>query len=488
MGKRGLRLITLAAIPVLVLSACSSTASSSESPAASVAASAGVSAAASVSTGTPGTVRWFVGLGAGSDPAQLDAEKAFVNSYNKSNKDGITIKLDIENNKTATDTLKVQLASGNGPDIIGPVGVKGRNGFEGLFLDLTQEIAKNNYDTKVFPDALVKFFNQGGDGQVGLPYDIYPGYIWYNKDSFAKAGLPNLPTKVGEQYQGKTWDWNELGTIAAQLTLDSAGKKSTDAGFDKTKIVKYGIDFQWCDGRRTASLFGGGNFVDTDGKTAVIPAAWSDAFNWYYDAMWKYHYAPTATAENSTLLGQGSPMGTGNVAMNASWAWSISSLYDAKASTSKVKSWDMGVVPSWKGSTSSPLDADTFTIAKASKNPDAAFKAMVAIEADASLMQDYGGTPALASTRATTLATEDATLAPIFSGIKVTWSVLDEMVKYPATPSHEANMPAFIQSGNDYTAFYTKLQSKEGLDVNAELTSLQKTLQADFTASVPITN
>jgi multiple sugar transport system substrate-binding protein len=487
MGKRGLRLITLAAIPVLVLSACS-TATTSTAPVAST----GASTAPVATTAPSNTVRWFVGLGAGSDPGQIDAEKAFVNSYNKSNKDGITIKLDIENNKTATDTLKVQMASGNAPDIIGPVGVKGRNGFEGLFLDLTQEIAKNNYDTKVFPDALVKFFNQGGDGQVGLPYDIYPGYIWYNKDAFAKAGLPNLPTKVNEQYQGKTWDWNELGTIAAQLTLDKNGKKSTDAGFDAKNIVKYGIDFQWCDGRRVASLFGGGNFVDTDGKTAVIPAVWSEAFNWYYDAMWKYHYAPTGAAEGSTLLGQGSPMGTGNVAMNASWAWSISSLYSTdattKAVTSKVKLWDMAVIPSWKGNTSSPLDADTFTISKATKNPDAAFKAMVAIEADASLMQDYGGTPALASTRATTLQTEDATLAPIFPGIKVTWSVLDEMVKYPATPSHEANMPAFIQSSNDYSAFYTKLQSKEGLDVNAELTKLQATLQADFTASVPIGN
>jgi multiple sugar transport system substrate-binding protein len=203
MGKRTLRLITLAAIPVLVLSACST---SSASTAPSVApASAGP--AASVAAPVSGTVKWFVGLGSGTQPNQIDAQKAFVASYNKSNKDGITIKLDIEPNASATDILKTQIAAGNAPDIIGPVGVKGRNGFEGLFLDLTQEIAKNNYDLKAFPDTLVKFFAQGGDGQVGLPYVIYPGYIWYNKDAFAKAGLPNLPAKVGEQYQGKTWDW-----------------------------------------------------------------------------------------------------------------------------------------------------------------------------------------------------------------------------------------------------------------------------------------
>jgi multiple sugar transport system substrate-binding protein len=481
MGKRGLRLITLAAIPVLAISACTGGGSTS-----SVAAPTGGQSVPAVTTAPPGTIRWFVGLGSGTQPNQIDDQKAFVASYNKSNKDGITVKLEIVPNLNAIDVLKTEIAAGNAPDIIGPVGVKGRNGFEGLFLDLTPEITKNNYNLKDFPDALVKFFQQGGDGQVGLPYVLYPGYIWYNKDAFAKAGLPNLPTKVGDQYQGKTWDWDALGTIAAQMTLDSAGKKSTDAGFDATKIVKYGMDFQWADGRRIVSLFGGGSFVDTDGKTAVIPTVWAEAFNWYYNAIWKGHFVPNGAAEASTLLAQGNSQSSGNVAMNAAWGWSIGSIWDSKAGTAKMKSWDMGVVPSYKGNTTSPLDADTFTIAKATKNPDAAFKAMVAIMADSKLKQDYGGLPAKAADAAAYTSAMDATLAPVFPGIKVTWSVLTEMMAHPASPSHEANMPAFTQAGNDYTAFLTKLQSKAGLDVNAELVKLQSTLQADFKAVQPL--
>ena len=50
---RGLRLVTLAAIPVLVLSACTSAATTapSQAPVAN------------------GAIRWFVGLGSGTQPA-----------------------------------------------------------------------------------------------------------------------------------------------------------------------------------------------------------------------------------------------------------------------------------------------------------------------------------------------------------------------------------------------------------------------------------
>jgi len=91
-----------------------------------------------------------------------------------------------------------------------------RNGFDGLFLDLTGEISKQNYNLDASRSPWSSPSNQGTDGQVALPYLIYPGYIFYNKDLFAKAGLPNLPTKVGEKYMGKTWDWDNLSSIATK--------------------------------------------------------------------------------------------------------------------------------------------------------------------------------------------------------------------------------------------------------------------------------
>jgi multiple sugar transport system substrate-binding protein len=456
---------------VLVLSACSG---STSSPSATTAASEEPVPQGNVA------VRWFVGLGSGSQAAQIGPEQAFVKNYNATNKDKITLKLEIVPNANAYDVLKTEIAAGNAPDIIGPVGVKGRNGFEGLFLDLAPQIAANSYDLSSFDQSLVDFFKQGGNGQVGLPYLIYPGYIWYNKDLFTKAGIGALPTKVGDKFDGQDWTWATLRDLAQKLTLDKNGKKSTDAGFDAANISQYGFSFQWLnETRRPASCFGGGSFVADDGKTAQIPAVWKDAMTWYYNAIWTDHISPAGAAINSTYLGSGNLQSSGHIAMNAAWGWSIGSIAGDKAS-SKVKNWDIAVMPSYNGTTTSPMDADTFTITKASKNPTQAFKAMVAIMADASLQKMYGGMPASKAAQAAYFTAFDADLAKIFDNNPVTWSVLQEMAKYPAVPSHEANMPNFTKADADVQALWTKFQTTKGLNVETELATLKDTLQTDF--------
>lgn len=286
MRRSGLRLITLAAIPVLVLSACNSTVPSPSPTQVPATANPAASASASPSAATEAvTICWFVGLDLGTQSAQIEAEKAFVANYNSTNKDGVTIKLEMVPTVAAADVLKNEMAAGNAPDIVGPVGVGGLNGFEGLFLDLTSAIKNANIDLTAYDPALVKFLQLGDQGQIGMPYMIFPGYIWYDKDIFTKANLPNLPTKVGDQYQGQTWDWNELGKIAAQLTVDKSGKKATDTGFDPKSIVRYGLDFQWNDLRRMGSCFGPGSFLGA-GDQAQVPAAWADAAGWYYSGIW----------------------------------------------------------------------------------------------------------------------------------------------------------------------------------------------------------
>jgi multiple sugar transport system substrate-binding protein len=476
----------LAVIAALSFSACGSS-STSPAPSSSSSPSVGGSQSPVSGGGSPTVIRWFVGVGPGTATAQVSAEKAFVASYNSVNKDGITIKLEVEPSTVAADVLKTEMASGDSPDIVGPLATADRAGLDGLFLNLNGEIARNNYDLQAFPDTLVKFL-QSGDGQIGLPYLVDPAYIWYDKDAFDKAGLPPLPSRVGDLYQGVAWDWTELGKVAAQLTLDKNNKKSTDSGFDKANIVKYGFDCQGCDPRQLGSLFGGGSFVDTDGKTAVIPPAWSDAFNWYYNAIWTGHYAPSATAESTALLLQGSSMASGNVAMNVAWASSIPTLWDASSKTAKMKSWDIGVMPSWKGNTTSPLDAESFSITKASQNPDAAFKALLAIMADTTLANAYGGFPARSADQTGYINTANSTLATIFPGIDVSWDVMNEMIDHPALPSPETALPGLVQSSGDAAAFLTKLQTTSGLDVNAELGKLKTTLQADFAAAQPIVN
>jgi spermidine/putrescine-binding protein len=142
----------------------------------------------------------------------------------------------------------------------------------------------------------------------------------------------------------------------------------------------------------------------------------------------------------------------------------------------------MGVLPSNNGVTTTPVDADTFVINKYSKNPDAAYKAMLAIMADPTLMAVYGGTPLEPSLQAAFFKTSQAGVEVQFPNNPVTWSVLTEMVKYAASPTHQDPMPAYVKGTTDDQAFYTTLQSKSGLNLDAEIAKFKATLQADFNA------
>jgi multiple sugar transport system substrate-binding protein len=484
MGKRGLRLITLAAVPVLVLSACGG---SSATQTATTTASGGATPITTPAASAPANktkVVWFIGLGAGSQPNQLQAETDFVNNYNDNNKDNIFIAPSIIPNTNATDTLKTQIAAGKGPDIVGPVGIQGRAGFPGVFLDLTAEVASNKTDLTIYGDKLVNAFKMGSDGLIGLPYVIYPGFIFYNKDLFASQSLPALPTTVGAQYQGKDWTWDALGTLAKQLTIDTTGKKSTDAGFNAAKTKQYGFDTQWInDLRRFATPFGAGNYVATDGKTAQIPDTFAQAWKWYYDAMWTSHFAPNNAERSAADMGSGTTVATGRVAMELAWTWAISSFGSVDASgksTSKFKAWDIAALPSNGGVTTDPVDVDTFTIMKASKNPDAAYKAMLAMEADPGLAVAYGAMPAIASQQAAYFTSAQAGVTAQFPGNTVTWTVLTDALKYAASPTHQDPFPNYVKGTTDDQAFYTKLQSTGGLNMDTEIAAFKATLQKDF--------
>ena len=487
MGRRGLRLISLAAVPVLVLSACGG------STATQTTGATGSTSSTSTATGTPAAsvsvkpgntkVVWFIGLGTGSQPNQLQVETDFINNYNDTNKDHITIVPSIIPNANAIDVLKTQMAAGKGPDIVGPVGIEGRAGFPGVFLDISAEITKQGTDVSVYGDKLLNSMKMGG-ALIGLPYALYSPFIFYNKDLFAAQALPGLPVKVGDKFNGEDWTWDTLAKYAKQLTVDQNGKKSTDPAFNAAKTKQYGFDMQWvADVRRFATTFGAGAYVAADGKTAQFPAAWGTAIKWYHDAMWVTKFAPNNAERIAADMASGTTMGTGRVAMELAWGWAISSIgsVDAKGtSTSKFAKWDMGVVPTNAGVTTAPVDSDTFSILKSSKVPDQAYKAMIAMEADSSLTVTYGAMPALPSLQAAYFTAQAASATAQFPGNTVTWSVLTEMLKYAANPTHQDPMPNYTKALNLDKSFYTALQSSGSFNVDAEIAKLVTAIQAAF--------
>jgi multiple sugar transport system substrate-binding protein len=266
------RSLVLASVIALIAAACGTSTPSAAPSAAAPSASANVAITPEpVATGEGGLtadgkvlIRWFVGLGTGAQPDQIADEQAVVAEFNES-QDKITLSLEIYQNTTAYDILSTQIAAGTPPDIIGPVGFRGFYGYGDQLLDLQPFIEKNNYDVSGIDPKILAAYKEGFGGQVGIPFAIYPSFIYYNKALFEEAGVPEPPHKIGEQYDGKDWTWETLGELAKKLTVDKAGNDGTSASFDKDDTAQWGYYMQWTDPRGWGTQFGPGNLVADDG-------------------------------------------------------------------------------------------------------------------------------------------------------------------------------------------------------------------------------
>src|SRR6186997_580927 len=135
-------LMVAAGMVAIVAAACGGSAPATTAPASEAAApTAAPSAAPSLVAITPApitagpgpnggkVVRWFIGIGSGGKPEQIAAEQAFAVAFNEAHKDEVYLSVEIYDNSVAAQQLQVQIAAGNPPDIIGPIGVEGLNIF-----------------------------------------------------------------------------------------------------------------------------------------------------------------------------------------------------------------------------------------------------------------------------------------------------------------------------------------------------------------------
>jgi multiple sugar transport system substrate-binding protein len=403
-------------------------------------------------------IRWSTGLGATSE----EVEKQVVREFNKTHPN---IKLTLERADSAT--LAEQIKSGDGPDITGPVGWKGSNAFYGEWFDLTPLIVDTNYDMSVFDPNLVTFF-QTEEGQVGLPFIVYPSAVFYQKAMFDRAGLGYPPGKYGELYKMPDgteveWSWETLGEVARLLTEDVNGVSATEAGFDSTQIGRYGYAAQYEDPSHIGTFWGAAQVYD-DQNNAAIPDQWKAAWNWYYDGMWgKQPFIPTGPVIDETM--GGNPFNSGRVAMVVTPLWYTCCLDGAG------NGWELGVLPSYNGDVHGRIDADTFRILKDVEHPREAFEVLVYLTTSAKLANAYGGMPAIT-------ADQDAFLAKKkqeFPWVK-NWDVVLEGLKYPDIPSAEGYMPNFNEAWSRLFDFGYVMSHNDTMNLNTEIQNLENDL------------
>jgi multiple sugar transport system substrate-binding protein len=422
-------------------------------------------------------VRWYVGLGTGDDPAQIAVEQAIVNKFNATHKN-IVLKLEVVNYNVAFNTLHQEIASGNAPDIVGPIGIDGTAAFAGQFLDLTPYIAKAGFDLSIYEPEQVAMLKEPNGKLTGLPLGVYPSFIYYNKTLFQRAGLPYPPHTFGSSYDGRPWTMAELTHLALLLTLDRNGNNATSPHFDPAHVVQWGFELQdTADARAQGTLFAPGSFVSKDGA-AQIPATWLKAWQWYYDLVWKAHAAPDQVEINSPLLEADNGFHTGNVAMAFTHLWYASSLEDSAGQGDDF--FDLAVVPSYDGRNTAELDADSFRILAGTKHPAAAFTALSYLVSGAALplCESYTAMPARPDLRAPFFTSLDETFPQ-----RVDWSVVERSLPHQDIPSCEAWMPNDLQAENCITTFSNLLLTDPHLDVARQAKRLQAELNRIFRAA-----
>jgi multiple sugar transport system substrate-binding protein len=498
--KRLLYIMSLLIIASMILTACGGSApaatqapvdttSATEAPVATEApASTDPTAVPATPTTTPYPVancesgktciRWFVGLGTGTDAAQITTQEEVVKDFNAS-QDKIQLILEIVPFNAAKDTLSTQIASGAGPDIVGPVGWGGSNAYYGQWLDLTEQINAQNFDTSVFDPALVKFYQVEGE-QVGLPFAVFPGAVYYVPAMFDESGLAYPPQKYGDKYeldgQMVDWTWDTMTEVAKRLTIDKNGVNATEDGFDATQIVQVGYSAQWQAAASVGTFYGGAAKVFDGTKkgeyTSTIPQGWKDGWKWYYDGMWGAQpYTATGALSGAPEFGAGNMFNAGKAAMGLTQTWYTCCLGDfAKAGNE----FQLGIQPMGSdGLVHGRVDADTFRIWKGTKHPAEAFTVLsyLITTGGDKLLPAYGAMPAIASK---TQAFFDKKSADYPFVTKESWDVFVQGLAYPDAPSAEQYQPNWIEAFARMDTFKSLLETTapDKLDFDKEYQTL----------------
>ncbi|MEM9131520.1 MAG: extracellular solute-binding protein [Actinomycetota bacterium] len=429
----------------------------------------------STSSGDAVEVRWFVGLGTGAQEEQIERQDAVVDAFNDSQGD-IELVVEYIDNSTAADVLATQIAAGNAPDIIGPVGLEGSNAFAGQYADLEPLIAESGFDLSPFAGS-EEVYRTAEGALEGIPFATFPSGIFYNKDLFDEAGLPYPPASYeadgssvygeGTEFEGP-WDYEKLAEIAAILSVDTNGNDAASGAYDKAAIEQFGFAHQWTTNPTSlGTSFGAGRLEQTDGS-AEFPDAWVESYKWYHNLVHEVGAAPNQTQTDSDLLA-GNVFNSGNVAMVSTHLWYTCCIADLG------DTWDIGALPTHDGTLVSKLHGDTFRIHKDSADPQAAFTVLEYFFDDAALdlLDVYGGMPARPDIRDSYFASLDEQFPQ-----GVNWDVIIAGLEYADSPNHQTSMPSFLEADARVKEFETPLLDDPDFDIDAGIAEVE----ADLTA------
>ena len=217
-------------------------------------------------------------------PQEQEAYQKVIKSFEAANPN-INVKLILTSNDEYTAKIQAAIAARKMPDVfyINPGDIKAWVS-AGLLLDITKYVEHSNIVKidNMWALGVNKYRYDGkkvGRGALyGLPKDIGPFALGYNKTMFEKAGLP-LPDK------DKPYTFDEFINVCKQLTKDTDGDGKVDqwgTGFNVNWVLQA---FVWSNGADWID--------DTKTKVTINDPKFIKALQYFADTQNVYHVTPS---------------------------------------------------------------------------------------------------------------------------------------------------------------------------------------------------
>ncbi|GIN71575.1 sugar ABC transporter substrate-binding protein [Bacillus sp. J14TS2] len=255
--------------------------------------------------------------------------------------------------------LSSMVAAGDPPDVFSMWGDSGFSDYynRGMLMDLTEYVEKD-LDKADFVDGIFDIY--AVDGQYfSVPQVTNFGLMMvYNKDLFAEAGLPDLPTS----WDNDTWTWDQMIEYAKKLTKNYGEGTNAQYGI-APNFEPHQIAYMWGTDAYLPENYETGLATESNyDDPAFIKGLQATA-----DLTYKHKVAPTP-ADTRTLEQLGNIFLTGKIGM----AFMLPTQAYGNLKDAPFK-WGLAPVPRAEDNKTALFNGAYF-IAKDSKHPDEAWK------------------------------------------------------------------------------------------------------------------
>ncbi|HHV43087.1 MAG TPA: sugar ABC transporter substrate-binding protein [Firmicutes bacterium] len=260
------------------------------------------------------------------------------------------------------DKLTILVASGMAPDVHFGTADRLLPIYNGWILDLT-ELVERDLEELAIDDFLPGIFNSYGvNGKLyGMPINVVPQVVFWNKDLFAQQGIPPLTM----DWDATDWTWDEFIQVCRRLTERGPDNQYRRLGVGQATET-YLPDVTW--------IFGGDWFPEEAYVTGIAREATMTRPETIqaFEAMAELYqnYAAEGPAKG---ISSWSGFEQGLLGMDWIGMWKLKNFLTATETGNMAFDWGMAPVPKVKNRANTRW-VDGLFIAKDSQNIEAAWE------------------------------------------------------------------------------------------------------------------